>query len=70
MPYKVKKVRRATVKIIVLEGKKREVRALLENAGLSVLELKRVRIGALRLGNLPVGFYRIMTERDREIIFE
>src|SRR5262249_53449817 len=59
-PLKVRKVRRGTVKIIVGEGKKREVRALLEAVGLEVKELKRVRIGGLTLGTLPIGAWRTL----------
>lgn len=69
-PLKVKKVRRGTVKIIVGEGKKREVRALLEAANLEVKELKRVRIGGLILGTLPIGAWRTLTEKEKELIFQ
>ena len=69
-PSQVLKVRKGTVKITVHEGKKREVRLLLENAGIQVLELTRIRIGGLHLGQLAEGTWRVMTEREREVIFE
>lgn len=69
-PSHVTKVRKGTLKIAVNEGKKREVRLLLQNAGLEVRELTRIRIGGLHLGLLPEGSSRPMTEREREIIFE
>ena len=69
-PVRVSKVRRGTVKITVGEGKKREVRLLLEVAGLEVKELARIRIGALQLGSLPVGSWRAMTDREKQLIFE
>lgn len=69
-PAHVSKVRKGTVKIVVHEGKKREVRQLLENAGLQVLELTRIRIGGLHLGHLPEGAWRPMTEQERKSIFE
>lgn len=69
-PAHVLKVRKGTIKIAVQEGKKREVRLLLQNAGLEVRELTRIRIGGLHLGLLPEGSARAMTEREREIIFE
>lgn len=68
-PVKVAKMRRGTIKVIVKEGKKREVRRMLKVAGLDVRELKRVRIGGLRLQDLPVGQWRPLTKREREIIF-
>lgn len=67
-PISVEKVRRGTVKIAVSEGKKREVRLLLEKAGLAVLELKRIRIGGIQLGPLPEGSYRPLTKSEIEIL--
>lgn len=69
-PVRVQKVRKGTVKVIVKEGKKREVRLLVQNAGLDILELSRVRIGGLRLGPIPEGTFREMTEAEKQIIFE
>lgn len=69
-PVRVQKVRKGTLKVIVKEGKKREVRLLVQNAGLDILELSRVRIGGLRLGPLPEGTFREMTEAEKRIIFE
>lgn len=68
-PLKVTKMRRGTVKVVVGEGKKREVRHLLENAELKVLELKRTRIGGLHLGLLPIGAFRSLSINEMESIF-
>jgi len=69
-PVRVGKVRKGTLKVIVKEGKKREVRLLVQNADLDILELSRVRIGGLRLGPIPEGDFREMTEVEKRIIFE
>jgi 23S rRNA pseudouridine2605 synthase len=69
-PKKVEKVRKGTLKIVIDEGKKREVRLMLEAAGLGIKELIRIRIGNLTLGALAVGSWRAMSEREKEIIFE
>lgn len=69
-PVKVTKVRRGTIKITISEGKKREVRLLLQAAGLSVSELTRIRLGGLHLGPLPVGSWRILSDKEKELIFE
>jgi 23S rRNA pseudouridine2605 synthase len=69
-PIRVQKIRKATLKIVVGEGKKREVRQLLDQAGLTVHELKRIRIGGLVLAQLPEGSFRPMTEREKALIFE
>ena len=57
-PLKVTKVRRNTLKITVAEGRKREVRVILQNAGLECLELCRIRLGNLHLGKLTLGAYK------------
>lgn len=69
-PIRVTKVRKGTLKVTILEGKKREVRLLMEAAGLHVQELTRIRIGGLHLGTLPLGSWRAMTEREKTLIFE
>lgn len=68
-PLRVQKVRKGTIKIVISEGKKREVRLLLKAAGLRVKELVRIRIGGLHLGPLPVGSWRPMTESDKKALF-
>jgi 23S rRNA pseudouridine2605 synthase len=67
-PASVAKVRRGSVKISVHEGKKHEVRILLEAAGLKVLSLKRIRIGGLLLGTLPTGEWRELTEKEKKTV--
>jgi 23S rRNA pseudouridine2605 synthase len=68
-PARVIKVRKGTVKITVMEGKKREVRELIHAAGLKVRELTRVRIGNLLLNRLPAGRFREMSEREKQLPF-
>lgn len=68
-PVSVKKVRNGTVKIVVQEGKNREVRSLVEEAGLKVLELKRIRIGPLLLGKLAVGESKRLTPDEIQRCF-
>ncbi len=69
-PLKVAKVRRGTLKVTIGEGKKREVRHLLEAAGLQIKELIRIRIGSLQLGPLEVGKWREMSDKEKKLIFE
>ncbi len=69
-PVSVHKVRRGTFRIIVKEGRKHEVRIIAERAHLKVVELRRVRIGALTLGTLPLGECRVLTAREKELLLE
>lgn len=66
-PASVTKVRRGTVKVGVKEGKKREVRILIQNAGLDLVSLERIRIGKLLLGPLDEGAFRPMTEKEKQL---
>lgn len=67
-PVRVEKVRRGTLKVVVNDGKKHEVRILLDRAKLEVYELKRVRIGGLSMGNLKVGDWRILSEKEMKLL--
>ncbi|MCA9525225.1 MAG: rRNA pseudouridine synthase [Myxococcales bacterium] len=44
-----------TVQLVVREGRHRMVRRMLHNAGWSVVQLKRLAFGPVRLGDLPEG---------------
>ncbi len=68
-PVRVEKVRRGTIKVVISEGKKREVRMLLDAAGLKTISLARIRLGGLHLGPLPLGSWRALTEKEKELIF-
>lgn len=69
-PSKVSKVRRGTLKVSVHEGKKREVRLLVQKAGLDIISLHRIRIGALVLGDLEVGDFRPLTEAEKLLLLK
>ncbi len=69
-PVLVKKIRTNQLKVVVREGKKREVRCFVQKADLTILELKRTAIGGLKLGRLPHGHFRDMSKREMELIFE
>ena len=49
------------IELILQEGRNREIRRLLAKIGHKVLTLRRVSIGTLRLGELPVGAHRELT---------
>jgi 23S rRNA pseudouridine2605 synthase len=52
---------RSVVEIELTEGKNREVRRLFESQNRTVLSLKRIRIGPIKLGELPMGKWRTLT---------
>jgi 23S rRNA pseudouridine2605 synthase len=55
---------RGAVRLVMTEGRKREVRRLLAAVGLPVTRLVRVRVGAVRLGGLPPGEHRELTHDE------
>ena len=65
-PISVKQIKKRTLSITVMEGKKHEVRILIGRTGHFVKKLKRVRIGNLSLGNLPRGAYRVLSAKEKQ----
>ena len=53
------------LRFILKEGKKRQIRRMCEAVGLKVLRLKRVRVGNVVLGNLPLGKWRYLKANER-----
>ena len=51
-------------KMILHEGKKRQVRLMFKAVGHRVVRLKRIQVGALRLGNLPPGQHRLLSPAE------
>lgn len=49
---------RAAIRVVMVEGRKREVRRMLAAVGLPVRRLVRVRVGPIRLGDLKPGEVR------------
>lgn len=53
------------LRFILKEGKKRQIRRMCELVGLKVTGLKRVRIGKVRLGDLPQGQWRYLQDEEK-----
>jgi 23S rRNA pseudouridine2604 synthase len=52
------------LRFVLREGKKRQIRRMCELVGLTVLGLKRVRIGRVMLADLPVGQWRYLGQHE------
>jgi 23S rRNA pseudouridine2604 synthase len=63
-PAKVSWLNDDQLRFILKEGKKRQIRRMCELVGLKVTGLKRVRIGKVRLGDLPAGQWRYLREGE------
>jgi 23S rRNA pseudouridine2605 synthase len=56
----------ALLRLVLREGRNRQIRRMCAACGLSVLSLKRVAIGALGLGDLAPGRWRYLTDEERK----
>ncbi len=54
--------------VTIYEGKNRQVHRMFESVGKTVIFLKRVAVGDLRLGGLTRGTYRYLLEREIEYL--
>lgn len=64
-PAKVSWQNEEQLRFVLREGKKRQIRRMCELVGLTVVGLKRIRIGSVLLGKLPVGQWRYLREDER-----
>lgn len=60
---------RVVLEIVLHEGRNREIRKMCEALGLEVARLKRTAIGTLKLGMLPQGEWRDLTEQELDRLF-
>lgn len=53
------------LRFVLREGRKRQIRRMCEQVGLMVTGLKRIRIGGVALGHLPLGQWRYLAPHER-----
>lgn len=72
LPPKLTRLRRkrgrTTLDLTIHEGRNRIIRRACAAVGLRVISLRRVRIGPVKLGSLPEGRYRKLTEKELAIL--
>lgn len=72
-PPKLTRLRRrypekTTLNLTIHEGRNRIIRRACAVVGLALLSLKRIRVGPVKLDNLPEGWYRELTEKELNIL--
>jgi 23S rRNA pseudouridine2605 synthase len=65
-PLALRRVNATTFLITMGEGRKREIRRMVKAIGNAVVELHRIRIGPLSLGDIPPGHWRKLTATEIE----
>lgn len=61
---KIHSISLTRLRVVLQQGINRQVRRMFEAAGYRVKRLLRVRVGTLRLGDLPRGHWRLLTKRE------
>ncbi|WP_100120451.1 pseudouridine synthase [Snodgrassella communis] len=64
-PAKVSWQNQDQLRFILKQGKKRQIRRMCELVGLRVTDLKRVRMGKIKLGALPPGQWRYLSTQEQ-----
>lgn len=64
-PAKIQRLSGRRFRIVLKEGRNRQIRRMVRNVGHQVIRLKRVRVANIRLGSLPPGAWRHLTEKEK-----
>ncbi len=67
---RVKRISDTRFKIILKEGKNRQIRRMIQKVGNRVSDLKRIRVANVRLGRLPEGKWRHLDETEKKYLIE
>jgi len=64
----IERLGRKALRVVLIEGKNREIRRVFSHFHLHPQRLHRIRIGPVRLGTLEEGKSRPLTEREMELL--
>jgi len=65
-PAAVQRLAHNRFRIQLKEGRNRQIRRMVRCVGNRVVQLKRIRFAGVRLGNLPPGAWRHLTEKEKK----
>jgi len=69
-PAKVSQIDDQQLRFTLKEGRNRQIRRMCDMVGLDVVDLFRIRVGPLRLGDLPEGRWRPLTSEERAALLQ
>jgi 23S rRNA pseudouridine2605 synthase len=65
---RVQQISPTQLRIVLEQGINRQIRRMLERYGFHAKTLSRIRMGNLRLADLPRGYWRLLTKREIHVI--
>jgi len=65
-PARVKQIASRRFRIVLQEGKNRQIRRMVRKVGNRVVELKRIRIANIELAGLPRGRWRHLAKKEKD----
>ncbi len=69
-PAKIKRISSKRFRIILKEGRNRQIRRMVGKVGGRVIGLKRIRISNIKLGKLSEGSWRYLGKKEKEGLLE
>jgi len=69
-PAEVDLISEQRLRIVLREGRNRQIRRMCEMVELKVVDLFRVRVGSVTLGDMPEGYWRPLTTDERASLIE
>ncbi|MBD2871640.1 23S rRNA pseudouridine(2604) synthase RluF [Paenibacillus arenilitoris] len=70
LPCVVTRMSDRVFRIVLTEGRNRQIRRMCEAFGYHVRKLQRQRIMNIRLGGLRIGAWRDLTEEEKDVLFK
>lgn len=69
-PAEISRISPEQFHITLKEGRNRQIRRMVDKVGNKVLELKRIRISDVKLGNLKESTWRYLTEKEKKALLK
>jgi pseudouridine synthase len=67
-PARVERLSGRRFRIVLKEGRNRQIRRMVRKMGHEVIRLKRIRVANIRLGRLPTGAWRHLTPAEKKTL--
>jgi pseudouridine synthase len=67
-PARVERISGHRFRIVLKEGRNRQIRRMVRKMGHEVIRLKRIRVANIRLGRLPTGAWRHLTPAEKKTL--